>query len=283
MSTTGFKFLFTLCGFGLVAAAAYGLSTGGDPIGVITLGYKGGVGEHAGYTILVALAVLSGALGSLMVSFRDADPASVAEVAATDALPRAEAPAGPSSWPVVAAFGAATLVLGAATSATLFVLGAIILVIAVVEWTVQAWADRATGDPEVNRTIRNRLMYPIEMPAIAVLVIGGVAVGFSRVFLALPKTGATIVAIVVTTLVFAVAVVVALRPKISRSVVGGILLAGGLAVLIGGVVGAAVGEREFEEHGEEHGEEHSEEVDESGVGPSDSGEAGSGAVDGAGA
>ena len=35
-----------------------------------------------------------------------------------------------------------------------------LLAVVVVEWTVQVWADRATGDPEVNRAIRNRLMYP---------------------------------------------------------------------------------------------------------------------------
>ena len=28
----------------------------------------------------------------------------------------------------------------------------------------QRWSERATGDAEVNRQIRNRLMYPIEIP-----------------------------------------------------------------------------------------------------------------------
>ena len=46
-------------------------------------------------------AATAGALGGLLVAFRDANPASVAEVAATDALPPAEPPRTPSYWPVV--------------------------------------------------------------------------------------------------------------------------------------------------------------------------------------
>ena len=83
----------------------------------------------------------------------------------------------------------------------------------------------------------------------------GVAVGISRVFLALPQEGATIAAIIVSVLVFGGAAVLATRPKINPSVVSGILLAGGLAVLVAGVVGAGAGERDFEEHGDEHSEE----------------------------
>lgn len=257
MSTTGSKFLFALSAFGLFAAVLYGLTTDGEILGVLSGGYKGGVGEHVGYAILVAVGLAAGVLGGVLSAFRDADPAPVAQIAATDTLPRAEPPSGPSYWPVIGAFGAAILLLGAVAGAPLFVLGAVIVVVAIVEWTVRAWSDRATGDPEVNRLIRNRLMYPIEIPAIAVLVIGGVALGFSRVFLAASKNGATVIAIVLSTLVFGLAAVVATRPKLNRSVISAIVLAGGLAVLVGGVVGAAVGERDFEHHGEEH-------VDESG-------------------
>jgi hypothetical protein len=255
MSTTGSKFLFALSAFGLLAAVVYGLSTGGDIVGVLTGGYKGGVGEHLGYVVLVALGVTAGFLGGMMAAFRDADPASVAEIAATDALARADAPFGASYWPIIGSFGAAILLLGVVVGPPLFVLGAVVLVIAIVEWTVRAWSDRATGDPEVNRLIRNRLMYPVEIPVLAVLVIGGVAIGFSRVFLALSQAGATIFAIIMSSLVFGIAAVVATRPKISRSVVSGLILAGGLAVLVGGVVGASVGERDFEQHSEEHADE----------------------------
>jgi hypothetical protein len=283
MSPTGSRFLFTLSAFGVVAAFVYGLSTGGDFLGVLTLGYGGAVGEHAGYTILLALAVGAFLLGAMLAAFRDADPASVAEITASGVLPRAEVPVGLSYWPVVGSFGGAILALGAVVGTGLFVLGAVVVVIAAFEWTVRAWSDRATDDPEVNRTIRNRVMYPIEIPVIAVLVIGGVALGFSRVFLALPQLGATIAAIVLAVLVFGTAAVVATRPKINRSVVSGILLAGGLAVLVGGVVGAGIGERDFEEHGEEHTEEPAAEDSGSESGMGEPGSSESGAADGEGA
>lgn len=255
MTTTGSKFLFALSAFGLIAAVVYGLTTDGEVLGVVSGGYKGGVGDHVGYTILLSLGITAGVLGGLMAAFRDADPTPVRQVIATDALPRAVAPTTGSYWPVIAGFGIAILVLGAAVGTELFILGAVLLVIATVEWTVRNWADRATGDDEVNRTIRNRLMHPIEVPVIAVLVIGGVAIGFSRIFLALSKTGASVAAIVLSVLVFGSAAILATRPKVNRNVASALLLACGLAVVVGGIVGAAVGERDFETHEEEHTEE----------------------------
>lgn len=256
MSTTGSKFLLALAAFGLLGAALYGLGTGGDPIGVISVGYKGGVGEHSGYAVLLSLAVVAGALGGLMAAFRDADPVSLAEVSSEGTLPTAPAPRTPSYWPLVGAFGAVITALGLVVGTGLFILGVVVLVVALFEWTVRAWADRATGDDDANREVRDRFMRPVEIPVIAVGVIGGLVLGASRVFLALPKLGATFGAIIVATLIFVVATVVALRPKVSRSVVGAVLLAGGLAVVVGGIVGAAVGERDIEPHGgetEEHG------------------------------
>jgi DeoR/GlpR family transcriptional regulator of sugar metabolism len=45
-----------------VLAAAYGWSTGGDRLGPLTAGYWGAVGDHLGYTLLVATG-LAGARG----------------------------------------------------------------------------------------------------------------------------------------------------------------------------------------------------------------------------
>ena len=231
------------------------MGTGGDPIGVISVGYKGGIGEHSGYAILLSLAVVAGALGALMAAFRDADPVSLAEVSPEGSLPVAPAPTTPSYWPLVGAFGAVVTALGLVVGTGLFILGVVLLVVAMFEWTVRAWADRATGDDDANREVRDRLMQPIEIPVIAVGVIGGLVLGASRVFLALPKLGATFGAIVVATLIFVVATVLALRPKLNRNLVSALLLVGGLGIIIGGIVGAAAGERDFEQHGE-HSEEH---------------------------
>ena len=76
----------------------------------------------------------------------------------------------------------------------------------IIEWAVQAWADRATGDPEVNRTIRNRLMYPIEIPVGAVLRHRRLrATCMSRVLLATSKVGSAIVFGLVPAVILAVA------------------------------------------------------------------------------
>ena len=48
MFTTGFKFFFGLTIALTVGAVAYGYSTGGEHVGPVTLGWKGGVGDHVG-------------------------------------------------------------------------------------------------------------------------------------------------------------------------------------------------------------------------------------------
>ena len=52
-----------------------------------------------------------------------------------------------------------------------------------VEWMVLAWSDRATGDPETNRLVRNRIMAPFEVPLAGFLVVAGSVVAFSRLLL----------------------------------------------------------------------------------------------------
>ena len=49
--------------------------------------------------------------------------------------------------------------------------GLVVLAVTAVEWAVRAWAERATGDPEVNRGYPQRLIAPFEIPVLAVLVI----------------------------------------------------------------------------------------------------------------
>jgi hypothetical protein len=261
MATPGARFLFILSAAALVGAALYGISTGGSALGVVSLGYKGGVGEHVGYVVLVSAGIMSGLLGAVLAAVSDADPAAIAAWAGVDEAPAVAAPKDGRGWPRVGAFGVACVAVGLVAGATLFVIGLITLTVTVVEWGVKSWSERATGDPEVNRTVRNRLMHPVEIPAIAVLGIGFVVVGVSRVLLAAPQLGATIVAIVLAAVVMIGATVIALRPTVSRSLVTGLLVLGGVAVLVGGVTGAVVGERDIEAHSEEHGDESEEGVD----------------------
>nr|MDP9019859.1 hypothetical protein [Actinomycetota bacterium] len=161
----------------------------------------------------------------------------------------------PAAWPALGALGAGVVVVGLAAGGALLYVGLAILVVTLLEWMVQGWAERATGDPDANLSLRNRVMYPIEIPALAAIGIGLVVLAFSRVLLALPKAGSTVVAIVVAGLILGVAVLLASRPRLSSSVLTGVVVAGAIALVAGGIVGAVAGEREIEEHGAEEAEE----------------------------
>ena len=113
----------------------------------------------------------------------------------------------------------------------MFVFGLIVLGIVLVEWTVQAWADRATGDPETNRRIRNRVMNPIEFPAVAALALGVIAIAFSRVFLTFSADVTVWVGVGLTALIVGGAFLVASRPRISSNVVIGLLVVAAVAIV----------------------------------------------------
>lgn len=253
MFRSGSKFLYGLAAFGFVGAFFYSLATGNHAIGMdsligpLTLGYKGRVGDHVGYSILVVLGFSSLGLALITSGLMDADPDAQAQLVARDAVPAVEVPT-PSYWPIVGAFSVGAIAIGLAIAKPLFIIGSIGLACTVIEWAAQAWADRATGDPEVNRTIRNRFMYPVEIPVGAALCIGGFVYLMSRILLAVPEKGSAIVFGVVPAVILALAVVIALRPKLSQSVIAGVLLVGGIAILATGVIAGIAGPREIEKH-----------------------------------
>ncbi|MCB0961727.1 MAG: hypothetical protein KDA98_00205 [Acidimicrobiales bacterium] len=269
MVKSGSKFLYGLAAFGFVAAIVYSASTGDQELGMdsllgpLTFGYKGYVGDHVGYAILMGLAIVSLVLGVFMSGLHDADPEAEAQVAGLETVPEPAVPATVNYWPIVGGFSAAALVLGLAVDSALFVVGMVGLAVVTVEWAVRTWSDRATGDPEVNRDIRNRFMYPVEIPIGAVLIIGGLVLAVSRILLAVPLAGAYVVFGLVPAIILGLGALIVLRPQVSQSAIAAILLVGGLAILGGGVAAAIVGERE-------HGGDHSEEgghADEEGLAP----------------
>jgi len=258
MFKTGSKFLYGVAAFGFVAAIVYAIATGGEKVagidtilGPLTLGYKGGVGDHVGFTVLVVLSAVSFFLAVLLASIRDGDAEAAAEVVGVETVPEVAAPASVNYWPVVAAFSAAAAVLGLAVGSGLFVIGCVGLTIATAEWAISAWSDRITGDPAVNTSIRNRMMHPIEIPVAAVLGIGVFVLAISRILLALPKNGSYLVFGLVPAIIFGVGILIVTKPRLSRSVIAGLLLFGGFAVLAGGVAASIAGERKHE-GGENH-------------------------------
>ncbi len=257
MFTTGFKYWFGAATFALVAAFVYAVGTSDAGwmdriVGPLSLGYKGSVGEHSGFAVLVGFAGTAMATAVLLVSWRDADPKSVAEVARTTEVPRPIPPQGASFWPVLGAFAAALVAMGVVVDAAFAVIGAALLVIAAVEWTIRTWSERVTIDPDANRELRSKLFFPVELPVIAALAIAVFVLAGSRILLAVDKTSSVIIAGVLATAIFAAAAALAARPSVNRTLLTGLLVVGGIGLLAGGVIAAASGEREFHHPTEEH-------------------------------
>ncbi len=257
MFKTGSKFLLGLTVLGYLGAIVWAITTAPNAVGMdavlgaLTFGYKGEVGDHTGYAILMGLAATSGFLAIFLAALRDCDPDAEAQVAGLETVPEVVVPSTASYWPVVAAFSLAALALGLAFGPALFALGMVGLVICTVEWAARAWSDRATGDPEVNQSIRDRLLGPVETPVAAVLGIAVLVLAVSRILLALPKLGSYAVFGLVPVAVLAFGALVVMRPKLSKNVIAGLLVVGGVALLAGGVAAAIHGERKHEDKTEE--------------------------------
>ena len=248
MLTTGSKWFFSLGLVSLVLAAAYGWSTGGNGLGPVTAGYKGGVGDHLGYTLLVSIGLTATFLGLVAVATRDAAPSALAQLAGTDVAPTLPAPAYRDFWPILGAFGAGLVALGLVISNVMFIVGFIVLLAVMVEWMVLAWSDRATGDPETNRAIRRRLLGPWEIPLAAFLLAAGAVVAFSRLLLTSSEVGAVGVATALSLLIIGVGALIATRPRLSANVVAGLLAVCAVGVVVAGVASAGRGERFIEHH-----------------------------------
>jgi hypothetical protein len=246
--TTGSKLYFGIAGLAAVAAVIYGYGSGGGLSGPPTLGLLGGVGELAGYTILVSLSGVAACLGAMTAAYRDADAEAVIAAAGAERLPAAVPPRTASYWPALGAVAVVLVMIGLADSPGLVILGGAIGGIVVIEWMVHAWSDRATGDPEANREIRNRFMNPIEIPLFGAVGIIVLVLSVSRVLLALPEYGSDAVAIAFAVLVLGVCALIATRPQVRRTVVVALLVLLAIAVIAAGLVAAASGTRSYEKH-----------------------------------
>jgi hypothetical protein len=253
MFTTGSKWFFGVGLLSLALAAAYGWTTGGGGLGPLTMGYHGGVGDHLGYGVLTSIGFLAIFLGLVSVATRDAEPGALAQLAGTEEAPAAVAPAHGTYWPILGAFGAGLVVLGLVISNVMFVVGLLVLLAVLVEWMVLAWSDRATGDPETNRLVRNRVMGPFEIPIAGALIVGGAIFAFSRLFLTSSSLGAVWIATGIAVVIIVIAAVLSAKPKMSPNIVAGVVTACAVAVVAAGVVAAARGERTIEPH-ETHAE-----------------------------
>ncbi len=272
MITRGSKFFYAAAVVGFAAAVVYGFLSGaaehsgvigvfqdGDVVnsivGPLTFGWKGWVGDHVGYSVLMGFAAVMAALGGFSTAFRDGSADVLVQMeggdVATATNPPVVTPVGLSYWPLVAAFGVGIAVVGLAVDALLFWVGVVVLAVVLVSWTVRAWAERATGDQTTNRELRHELMDPLEVPVLAVLTLAVIVLCVSRLLLALPQAASVYVIIAAAVVVFGLAFVLAGRPELKRSMVIAVLLVGGVVIIGAGIAGGVAGEQHEGE--EEHG------------------------------
>jgi hypothetical protein len=251
MITSGAKFFFGLAALALFGAAVFAWGNHGGLSGVITFGIYGGVGDHAGYIVLLSAAAAAAFLGGLALAFRDADADAVQSLISLESLPEVREPRINSYWPVLGAVAAACCAVGLVVSAQLFVFGILVGIVVLLEWMVSAWADRATGDPAANRRVRNRLMNPVEFPVFGAIGIVALIFLVSRVLLAVNEHASAAIALGFAALLLAVATIIALSPRSVRTVLAVVCIVVALGVIAGGIISAAQGSRNYEkEHPE---------------------------------
>lgn len=235
------------------ALAAFVSAVGSSDVGIldrilgpVTLGWKGSVGGHLPYTVFLSLVVVAGGLAGIHIAFRDADAEAEAEVAHTDTVPLTRAPSGTNFLPIMAAFALGVLVIGQLTSLAVTFAGFGLLAAVGGVWVLRAWAERATGDAEVNRQLYHRFIEPLRIPVLSVLVISVIVIGFSRVLLALSHTGAVAVFGAVAAVALLVIGFVAAKPSITKSALTILLFLGAVAFIAAGIIAAVIGEQEVD-------------------------------------
>lgn len=279
MLTRGSRFYFAAALLTYLTAVLYGMLTQTFGVGVpdlllgdgavnaflgpLTFGYKGGVGDHIGYGSLMTFAFGCLVLGLMAVAFRDADAEAQAQVSPEGDVTTQVAPATSNVWPVIGGVSAALIALGLAVDPILMWLGIAGVIVAAVEWSVVAWSEAATGDRMANTVMRRRLMLPVEVPIGGALLLGVVGISFSRLLLAVESNVAITATMVLTTVAFVGAIVLARREVVGKNLAIGAVCAVAVLVLASGIIGAVMGpvevhkvssQAELQElHGEEEG------------------------------
>jgi len=234
MFTTGSKLFIGGSVVAVVAAIVFGVSYDGDPAWTAAVGLIGGS---------IALLFLMG----INLWVRDSNVGAMQSDAVT-ASPASQHQPANSMWPVVGAFGGAITVIGVVATPVVFMAGICIMLVALFEWLVQAWADRASADRRFNATVRGRLMHPLEFPILGAVGLTVVIYSFSRIMLWLSKESGPAVFVVVAALITFGGFVFASKPSVRTSVVAGICTVAALGLVSTGAVMAIDGERTLHEY-----------------------------------
>ena len=248
MFTTGSKLFIGASTLAVAAAIIYGTTQNSSTLGTIGL---------------VSAAVAFVFLMGINLWVRDSnvaanDPTGIATSAAgSEPSPR-------SMWPLVGGLGAALIPVGLVVGRAITWMAVIVMIIATVEWMVQSWSERASGDASYNETVRRRILHPLELPILGAVGLGVIIFSFSRIMLRLPAAAGAIAFGAVASLVLLFGALLATKRNVGRSLVASICTIGAIGIIGAGVSSAIAGGREIVKHelpsfdtgtcGAEHGE-----------------------------
>jgi|CXWK01.1.fsa_nt_gi hypothetical protein len=201
MFTTGSKLLIGATTLSVVGAVVYANCTDGPD------GFMGTIG-------LIFAAIVFAFLVGVNYFIHDGTVPSMQQGAQSSAA-AAQAPAAPSIWPLVAALGVAGMVVGAVSKPVVFEVAVVVLLAAIIEWMVQGWSERASGDVAYNADVRKRMLHPLEFPVLAAIALAVVVYAFSRLMLNISEGASRVVFIAIAALVLAAAFVLANRRRAS--------------------------------------------------------------------
>jgi len=232
MFTTGSKLFIGASVVALASAIIYGTTQDNSTVGIIGL-----------VSATIALVFLVG----INLWVRDSnvsadDAAAAATAAATNATPAG------SMWPLVAGLGAALLPVGLVVGRAITWMAIIVLIIAMVEWMVQSWSERASGDAAYNTMVRRRIMHPLELPVLGAIGLGIIIFSFSRIMLRLPAVAGAIAFGAVASVVLLFGALLAAKRNVGRSLVATLCTIGAVGIIGAGVTSAVAGSREIVKH-----------------------------------
>ena len=222
MFTTGSKLLLGATTLTIVTAIVFGITTGGNVGWTATIG-------------LISAAIALAFLTTINFLVRDSNVGSMQPDAATNSPAADEAP-GASMWPAIGAFGAALVAIGIVATPVVFKAGIVVLLATVVEWMVQGWSERASGDRAFNASVRKRLLNPLEFPVLGAIGLTVIIYSFSRIMLFLSKASGPAVFGIIAALVLVSGFVISARPGIKKGIVGGICAIAALGLVSTGAV-----------------------------------------------
>lgn len=227
MFSTGSKLFFGMTASAIVGLVLLSIVQDGDALGVAGLAFA-------------AMALIL--VGAVVIYTRDADVAAGDATASTTAAAARPAP-GNSLWPLVGAAGGGLLVIGLVTDKRWFIGGAIVATVALVEWMVQAWAERASAETAYNRRVRGFILHPLEMPILASIGLGALIFAFSRIMLRSDTTVGPTIFVALAALITIFGFVLAAKRRPGKTAVATICTLGALGILAVGIWAAADGER----------------------------------------